>query len=121
MANQKSRLTAVSLFTGAGGLDLGAYLAGCISSVCVELDEGCLSTLAQNRQFSESQILGRDIREVTSEEILALTKLHKKDNWAYSLVGRLASHSRRPPIGLRLGMRRPAKNNCQADPDAKSQ
>jgi DNA (cytosine-5)-methyltransferase 1 len=77
MSSRKAQVTSVSLFTGAGGLDLGAHLAGCTSSVCVEIDKDSVATLARNRQFSGSVILDRDICAVTGEEILALIKLRR--------------------------------------------
>lgn len=53
---KRKKLTAVSLFTGAGGLDLGIESAGFKVKLCVEIDEDCQATLEKNRpkwQLSE--------------------------------------------------------------------
>jgi DNA (cytosine-5)-methyltransferase 1 len=44
-----SRRAILSLYTGAGGLDLGLEAAGFDVILCVELDEDCRATLAKNR------------------------------------------------------------------------
>jgi DNA (cytosine-5)-methyltransferase 1 len=40
--------TALSLFTGAGGLDYGFEAAGFRTAVALELDERCVTTLRAN-------------------------------------------------------------------------
>ena len=44
------KLTAVSLYTGAGGLDYGFEAAGFRTAVAVEMDERCVETLRMNRR-----------------------------------------------------------------------
>ncbi len=84
-------LTHISLFTGCGGLDLGFALAGIQTRVMIEWNKDCCETLRRNylgeegikkwgpkhkgcyfklEDYREPAILQRDIREVTSEEIL---------------------------------------------------
>jgi DNA (cytosine-5)-methyltransferase 1 len=49
MSRSANDLSTLSLFTGAGGLDLGLEQAGFQSVLCVEMDEDSRETLRQNR------------------------------------------------------------------------
>lgn len=61
---------AISLFTGAGGLDIGLEAAGFRSTICVENDPAARSTLRKNRQDwrlmpkDESDILTTDPKTI---------------------------------------------------------
>ena len=68
------RRNLISLFSGAGGLDLGLEAAGFDARVCVEMDSTCVRTLRHNRPWP---VIERDIHEVSSEEILTTAKLEK--------------------------------------------
>ncbi len=57
----------ISLFSGAGGLDLGLEAAGFETRVCVEMDSTCVRTLRHNREWP---VIDRDIHDVPSEAIL---------------------------------------------------
>ena len=61
------RLSAISLFTGAGGLDLGFEAAGFDTAVAVEMDARCVETLQTNRPWP---VIARDVGHVTTEELL---------------------------------------------------
>jgi DNA (cytosine-5)-methyltransferase 1 len=61
-------LPAISLFSGAGGLDLGAERAGYAIRVSVEHERDAAKTLQAN--FPHSTILERDIKALPAEEIL---------------------------------------------------
>ncbi|MDA8166077.1 MAG: DNA cytosine methyltransferase [Desulfobacteraceae bacterium] len=58
---------AISLFTGAGGLDLGMEAAGFETCVAVEMDGDCVSTLRANRDWP---VIPRSIHTITSDELL---------------------------------------------------
>ena len=58
----------VSLFSGAGGLDIGAIKAGADIRVCVENDPDSAQTLRLNHKYLKADILEKDIREVDFTE-----------------------------------------------------
>lgn len=61
------RFTALSLYTGAGGLDLGFEAAGFDTRAAVEIDRDCVETLRANRAWP---VIDRSIHEVSSAELL---------------------------------------------------
>jgi DNA (cytosine-5)-methyltransferase 1 len=63
---------AISLFTGAGGLDLGFEAAGFETAVAVEMDPRCVETLRANRKWP---VISRDIESVTTAELLRSANL----------------------------------------------
>jgi DNA (cytosine-5)-methyltransferase 1 len=64
--------TAISLYTGAGGLDLGFEAAGFKTGVAVEMDAEAVQTLRQNRDWP---VLDRDIHTIASGELLRAARL----------------------------------------------
>lgn len=75
-ANEKS-LNAISLFTGAMGLDLGLERAGFKIRVCVENDPSTCLTIKKNRP--EIPLLEDDIRDLSGEDILKAAGLSRRD------------------------------------------
>ena len=80
----------VSLFSGAGGLDIGLEESGFNTAVCVEYDEDCRETLRYNRpewklfeesaKFEKGKMKTRipgDIREIEVDELLKHADLKK--------------------------------------------
>lgn len=59
---------AISLFAGAGGMDIGFEQAGYEVRVAVEQDKRCCETLLYNAP--QKIVIGKKIEEVTAEEIL---------------------------------------------------
>lgn len=67
-----SNRVVLSLFSGAGGLDVGFHRAGFRIAACVEIDKAACKTLELNRGRyidADCKILNRDIRDVTPAEI----------------------------------------------------
>jgi DNA (cytosine-5)-methyltransferase 1 len=60
-------MTAISLFTGAGGLDYGFEAAGFRTTVAVEIDARCCETIRRNRRWP---VINRDIAAIPTEELL---------------------------------------------------
>lgn len=71
-------LSSISLYTGAGGLDIGLEAAGFEPTICVEIDSTARATLAANRpQWSLSS--KPDVSTMTAEEILAEAALERRE------------------------------------------
>jgi DNA (cytosine-5)-methyltransferase 1 len=64
----RKKLTAISLYTGVGGLDFGFEAADFHTAVAVELDAVACRTMRLNRP--EWGVVEGDIHQITSEEIL---------------------------------------------------
>lgn len=62
-----SKLSAISIFTGSGGLDYGFEAAGFCTRVAVECDPTCVATLSRNRRW---QVIDEPIETVLSEDLL---------------------------------------------------
>ena len=61
------KLQVISLYTGAGGLDLGLESAGFETSIAVEFEPDCVRTLKANRRWP---VIDRNIHDVPTREIL---------------------------------------------------
>lgn len=64
--------TVVSLYTGAGGLDLGLEAAGFATRVCIEMDGDSVRTIEHNRNWP---VIAREISTVPTKEVLRVAKL----------------------------------------------
>ncbi len=67
-----SRYTAVSLFSGAGGMDIGIKQAGFDILACIEKDCYACETLRYNieREGAHTQVFENDIREIDPAELM---------------------------------------------------
>jgi DNA (cytosine-5)-methyltransferase 1 len=71
------KYSAISLYTGAGGLDYGVEAAGFETEVVVELDKWCCRTLRHNRP--DWSVIEKPIEEVKSSEIFEASGLEKRE------------------------------------------
>ena len=72
----------ISLYTGAGGLDLGFEAAGFETAAAVEIDADAVATLRANRDWP---VLDRDIHTIGSTELLETAGLAEGE--ADALIG----------------------------------
>jgi DNA (cytosine-5)-methyltransferase 1 len=71
MAVDVNQPRVLSLFTGAGGLDLGFHAAGFRTAVAVEMDHRCCETLRANRSRAHGwAVIERRVEHVPSDELL---------------------------------------------------
>lgn len=77
-----SQPSVISLFTGAGGLDLGLEAAGFETRVAVEFDATCARTLRHNRPWN---VIEGDVHGVTNKQLLDVAGL--KEGEADLLAG----------------------------------
>lgn len=68
----------LSLFTGAGGLDLGLEAAGFKTALCVEIDEDSRDTLRVNGKRRHLANPG-DVHELTCEQLMHQAKLKPRE------------------------------------------
>ena len=69
--------TALSLFSGAGGMDIGILDAGFEVRACIELDEHCCNTLrhAATKEHRATRVVEEDIRQVNALSLMKSLKL----------------------------------------------
>lgn len=74
-----SRGVAISLFSGAGGLDLGVEAAGYHVAAAVELDHDAADTMEKNFAGLASPVIRRSILEVPTKEIVRAAGLKGRE------------------------------------------
>ena len=67
-SSESEDLKVISLFSGAGGLDIGFNHAGFKTSVMVEMDPACCRTLRKN--MPETPVIEGDINNISTDQIL---------------------------------------------------
>lgn len=78
------KLTAISLFTGAFGLDLGLEKAGFEVKACVEKDSQCCATILKNRPGMVDLVLNEDIRRISAKTLLKKANLKRGEAFLVS-------------------------------------
>ena len=69
-------MEAISLFSGAMGLDLGVEKAGFDIKLCVEMNKNAVKTIRRN---TDIPVIDEDINKVSTSEMLEKAALNKED------------------------------------------
>lgn len=72
----KRKLRAISLYSGAGGLDYGFEAAGFDTSVALDFDKDSCETISASRDWP---VIRADIHETSTSELLKTASLHEGD------------------------------------------
>ena len=72
-------MNTISLFSGAGGLDIGATMAGANVVCCIDTDPDSLETIRLNQNAHLPTIINGDVSELTGNEILKVCGMKKND------------------------------------------
>jgi DNA (cytosine-5)-methyltransferase 1 len=70
-------VVAISLFSGAGGLDIASIRAGVPVVVSTDFDNDCIQTLKGNELFAATQIIEGDLHEIDSSVFQKIAKKQK--------------------------------------------
>jgi len=71
-----SKYNAISLFSGAMGLDLGIEKAGIDIRLCIEMDKNAVKTIHRNTKIP---VIDRDINTISTQEMLETANLDKEE------------------------------------------
>lgn len=63
-------IKAISLFSGAGGLDIGSTMAGVEVMFSTDFDSDCIKTLKKNKKWNKGKIVEGDLFSIKSSEIM---------------------------------------------------
>lgn len=74
-----SKIHALSFFSGAGGLDIGAQMADVKVISSLDFDRDSILTLKQNKFFMHAEHMFRDISTVTSKDYSKILKLNNPE------------------------------------------
>ena len=89
MSDDKSsrpKIVSLSLFSGAGGLDIASEMAGVHVALSTDLDTDCCETLKLNSElYPESQVLLGDLHEIESSQLVA--RLDIVDHDKFIVIG----------------------------------
>lgn len=63
------KIKAISLFSGAGGLDIGSFMANVPVVFSIDIEKDATETLKLNNKFKDTQIINGDLFKYSSEKI----------------------------------------------------
>lgn len=70
----ESKIVSVSLFSGAGGLDIASFLAGVPVVSSTDFERDCIETLKLNNTFHDTEIIHGDLHKISSDVFGSIVK-----------------------------------------------
>ena len=78
----KNKMISISLFSGAGGLDIASIMAGIPVAVSTDLDSDCIKTLKENEDyFGSTEIIEGDLHQINSDVFSNIVNKQKADHF----------------------------------------
>ena len=74
-------MKSISLFSGAGGLDIASFLADIPVAFSIDIEKDCIETLKMNEQFHSTKAICGDLSQISSEEILEMSDINKNEQF----------------------------------------
>ena len=81
----KNEIVAISLFSGAGGLDIASFMSDVPVISSIDIEKDCIQTLKANDMFGDTEIMLGDLRKVDSEVFKSI--LSKKKASKFIIIG----------------------------------
>lgn len=82
---EENKIVSISLFSGAGGLDVASFLAGVPVASSTDFDSDCVKTLRMNELFENSVIIEGDLHQIESSVFADVLK--KRDHDKFIVIG----------------------------------
>ncbi|MDB0063541.1 DNA cytosine methyltransferase [Gammaproteobacteria bacterium] len=79
LVKSSNKIKALSFFSGAGGLDIGAHFAGVDSISCLDFDKDCIETLKSNFFYKDAQLMHEDISNISAAVYKDILKKNKPE------------------------------------------
>ena len=73
-SNNDNSIVAVSLFSGAGGLDVASFRAGVADVSSTDFDYDCIQTLKLNKMYEKTEIIQGDLHKISSSVFADIVK-----------------------------------------------
>lgn len=74
-------IVAISLFSGAGGLDVASFEAGIPVVSSTDIEHDCIETLKLNRRFEQTEIIEGDLHQINSSVFKEILDRHPHDKF----------------------------------------
>lgn len=78
-------MKSISLFSGAGGLDIASFLADVPVAFSIDIEKDCIETLKLNELFHETTTICGDLSKFSSNEIKEMSDI--KENESFIVIG----------------------------------